>query len=304
MDKIAIINKRGVELSDEDRLDAEEFHRNRLAFCWIKDKLVFNIDKSDDRDHMHWIMEDFNVSREEFETYIRGYASIDEMILYVGSDFRCLTKNELDLIRPDFILLVKHYKEFFGIIDELDCIPLYHGVNIGRVGDIWEPIEKLCDLSLKFNENSFRADYLCGTDCMFSISNDNCDIVTAFSELDKGDYRLCFIEINNKYGIDIMVRHIYNDFEDKYDSDVRVAGKRFTFYDRYRDFKLIFSDINDSGNGLFVKISVMMNGIYDLCTLDIKNNKVYCGGEVREMLTKQKFLKMQLLDNFDFFRNR
>ena len=69
----ALINGEVRILSDKEKIDAESFHLRRLAFIWINDELFFNENPNDDRDHQHWVCEDFGITVEEFERLPRGY---------------------------------------------------------------------------------------------------------------------------------------------------------------------------------------------------------------------------------------
>ena len=67
----AIINKQQITLTEEEQRKAEEFHKSRIAFIYVDGKIQYNEDKEDDRDHMHWVMEDYGISRNDFEFHYR-----------------------------------------------------------------------------------------------------------------------------------------------------------------------------------------------------------------------------------------
>lgn len=76
-----VINGKEVELEGVEKTEAEKFHKEQIAFAMIPDgngknmqyELVFNEDSTDDRDHMHWLMDDYGITLEVFEGLVRGY---------------------------------------------------------------------------------------------------------------------------------------------------------------------------------------------------------------------------------------
>ena len=146
MDKIATINGKDIELNEVDKSDAENFHRKRIAFCYVDNIIRFNVDRNDDRDHQHWITEDYNISRDEFESLIRGYISKDSIVVYRGTDFRCVLESDLEFLKLDLGKIVSNYKKFYNSSNNV--LALYNGVKIGRVGYIWKPIDKICEVNI------------------------------------------------------------------------------------------------------------------------------------------------------------
>lgn len=134
MKKEAIINGNQVILSEEDKAAGEEFHKKRYAFAWIKGKLTFNDNLNDDRDHQHWMLEDYEVSIEEWEVSPRGYMLPDRIQLFIGSHFSKLNTSEISI--TDFNeLLFKHHERYNST-----SVTVYNGVKVGKIGDIWEPL--------------------------------------------------------------------------------------------------------------------------------------------------------------------
>ena len=58
----AIINGKQITLSDEERKAGEKFHLSRYPFAWVNNQLVFNDNTNDDRDHQHWLCEDYGLT--------------------------------------------------------------------------------------------------------------------------------------------------------------------------------------------------------------------------------------------------
>lgn len=136
----ALIKGEVVQLGIDEKEKAEKFHRERIAFAIVGDKLLINSDESDDRDHQHWLSEDFGVTVEEFEELTRGYIKTGRLQLFKGSGFECIDTSN---IRLDHILeLVKQHNKKFGKLD----IEVFSGVSIGKVGEIWEPIKNIMNI--------------------------------------------------------------------------------------------------------------------------------------------------------------
>ena len=139
----AIINKQQIMLTEEEQRKAEEFHKSRIAFIYVDGKIQYNEDKEDDRDHMHWVMEDYGISCNEFENSKRGYISNGRIFLYRGSDFAEIELSEISL-QYLVDLIDKHNQYFDG-----ETILVYSGMNIGKVGEIWKPLS--CILIIENN---------------------------------------------------------------------------------------------------------------------------------------------------------
>lgn len=133
----AIINGQTVILEDDEKEAAEKFHKKRLAFAWIHGKLTFNENLNDDRDHQHWLLEDFGISPAEWESIPRGYMLPGKIQLFIGSDFRKLDATAIP--STDFDLLRSKHYDRYGVSE----INVYNGVFVGKVGDIWKPMEHL-----------------------------------------------------------------------------------------------------------------------------------------------------------------
>ena len=142
LDKYAIISKSTVELTEEEIKGAASFHKRRIAFAFVNDECVFNTDPDDDRDHQHWICEDYGFTKEEFEKLIRGYMLPGKIFLYESSCF-----SEIDLAKmsvKDMFKLLSAYKKAY----REENVVLYNGVQIGVVGEEWPGKNKLATMIL------------------------------------------------------------------------------------------------------------------------------------------------------------
>lgn len=138
MDNKAILNKQEIELSDAEMAKASLFHRNRKAFAILDNKLVFNNKDNDDRDHQHWLKEEYGIDRDTFENIPRGYMRKDRIQLFIGSTFSPISLSDLSIDTIES-LLTRHM-ESYGYCDNL---PIYNGAHIGNIGETWEPCECL-----------------------------------------------------------------------------------------------------------------------------------------------------------------
>ena len=146
MDNKTIINKKEIELTEDEIIRASNFHKSRKAFAIIDNKVIFNNTLDDDRDHQHWLKDAFDIDIDKFEITPRGYLRPDRIQLFVGSAFSSIDTSELSIENLE-ILLDKHM-ELYGYCDK---VPVYNGVHIGKIGDIWEP-----EMCLGTYENRLR----------------------------------------------------------------------------------------------------------------------------------------------------
>lgn len=130
----ALINKEKVILSEKDRVAGENFHKKRFAFAFVNGELKFNT-AGDDRDHQHWLCEDFGLTVDEFENTPRGYMLPDRIQLFIGSDFRPLNTSLISM--SDFNTLLRTHGDRYNT----KKITVYNGVKIGKIGEVWSPLE-------------------------------------------------------------------------------------------------------------------------------------------------------------------
>lgn len=132
----ALINGEVHVLNDKERKGAEEFHKKRYSFIWINRKLTFNDNMNDDRDHQHWVCEDYGISVEEFEILPRGYILPGRIQLFIGSDFSSIPLHQIEF--DDIAHLISVYETLYPDT----AYRVFNGVKVGRVGEIWPPIDE------------------------------------------------------------------------------------------------------------------------------------------------------------------
>lgn len=111
----------------------ENFHKSRIMFALINNKL--EVSTNDARGHIDWLMEDFNISTEDFKDIPRGYIKDYKIQLYKGLAFgKILDKQVLD----ELIEKLAQY-----VTDKCDSgiYEVYNGVEVGKPGDVWKPLE-------------------------------------------------------------------------------------------------------------------------------------------------------------------
>lgn len=138
----ALIDNKVVTLTDKEVKDAANFHKKRLPFIYINNKLVFNTNFEDDRDHQHWVLEDFGIGIKEFETLNRGYMLPGRIQFFKGSTFGKIDTSQVSI--ADIRRICEVYKTYIGA----GHVVVYNGVHVGRVGEVWEPMETLLEIEL------------------------------------------------------------------------------------------------------------------------------------------------------------
>ena len=133
----AIINGKRVKLTEAERKAGENFHRMRYAFAWINGMLVFNNNENDDRDHQHWLCEDYGLTVSQWEKLNRGYMMQDRIQLFKGSKFEPINTDEIPTM--DIVKLTSIHGQRYGT----DRVVIYNGVKIGKIGEVWEPLIRL-----------------------------------------------------------------------------------------------------------------------------------------------------------------
>ncbi len=133
----ALINNKVVELTDEEKAASEKFHKSRLPFIWIDNKLIINENEDDDRDHQHWVCEDFGLTIPEFEALNRGYMIEGRIQFFRSSTFEMIDTSEISVEDFNKLLKIQHSRY------NTDKVVVCNGVHIGKVGEIWEPISVL-----------------------------------------------------------------------------------------------------------------------------------------------------------------
>jgi len=142
----ALINGNMQNLTDNEAKAAENFHSNRLAFVFLGTKMKIHFcDFGDKRDHQHWLLEDFGITPDEFEKVPRGYIKFERVQLFKGSSFEPLDLHTVSKINKlAWEEITKRYKELFGPGNA----KVFNGVHVGKIGEVWEPMETLFGLSI------------------------------------------------------------------------------------------------------------------------------------------------------------
>lgn len=117
---------------DEMYTKAAEFHKSRIAFAILSNG-EYVITKNDEREHIVWLREDYDISDEEFETLVRGYIKPGKIMFYKSSSFSPI---------KDERLLLKYIEEYIGITVlqnfKEGIYSVSNGVKIGKIGEEWE----------------------------------------------------------------------------------------------------------------------------------------------------------------------
>ena len=130
----AVINNKEVTLTAEETEAGAKFHLKRYAFVIINGQVVYNDNQNDDRDHQHWLLEDYGISIEQFEKLPRGYMMEDRIQFFVGSSFKPI--EDTKLIDSVITSLVDRHINKYGRTK----VGIYNGVRVGNIGEIWKPI--------------------------------------------------------------------------------------------------------------------------------------------------------------------
>lgn len=145
-----IINGNDVKLTEEEQTNVTKFHKSRIAFAVIEkdNDYVLAMNINDPREHRVYLKEDFNVDDEMFETLVRGYIKPGKINIYVSSHFYKVPSERInDKLLNDLLeVALNEYGEGEYIIG--------NGVNVGKPGEEWPPIEiiKKSDLRVKIKK--------------------------------------------------------------------------------------------------------------------------------------------------------
>ncbi len=146
MIKDAVINGKTVELCDTDAKAAEIFHSGRLAFAFVGHDMKLEFcNFGDARDHQHWLLDEFGVSKEQFESVPRGYVKSGRVQLFMGSGFKKIPNHKIGNIHlSQWQSIADKHREVFGT----GTVEVFNGVKIGKIGEVWEPLEKILVLNV------------------------------------------------------------------------------------------------------------------------------------------------------------
>lgn len=135
-----------------DKIAGERFHAKRTLFVWIKGALKVNTDPNDDRDHLHWVTEDYGITVEKFEELPMGYMLPGSIQLFKGRYLKELSKDEWDRIVPRLKDLLNAYKSTFNGDDFVSEVSIFNGVRVGRIGNVWPPKSTILTLEVSREE--------------------------------------------------------------------------------------------------------------------------------------------------------
>lgn len=147
--------QRGLAHSPEEKLADDAFHAKRIMFAFVDDNGNPNPDillyrAKDSRDHARWLHQRFGIDAGQFENITRGYISLMDdnscrCIIYKGIDHNPTTVTE------------KHQAAVCSLwetcFSETKILNVYTGCKIGRIGEVWEPIQDVA----QFNKDSYES---------------------------------------------------------------------------------------------------------------------------------------------------
>lgn len=113
----------------------ELFHRSRILFAIINDKLVFTMFES--RSHKDWLKETYNIDAKEFEGLVRGYMKDGEVFFYTTSEFKKIDLKHLGIDSLNHLLILS---TVYMNARNPEC---FNGLYIGEQGTKWKPIDRL-----------------------------------------------------------------------------------------------------------------------------------------------------------------
>lgn len=150
----ALINGEVVTLTEHEVLQASTFHKHRVMFAWMPNgELVVHDDPNDDRDHQHWLLEEYDISPQQFESINRGYLLPYRVQLFIGSTFSPIDPSDIKL--SDILKLVNMCADKY----KSGSVAVFNGVKVGKVGEIWEPIEGLLTVVTEYGRQELRDEF-------------------------------------------------------------------------------------------------------------------------------------------------
>ena len=117
--------------------DEQKFHKSRIMFA-VMDVLL--IQPFDERDRYTWLEQDFGWSKEVIDKTVVGYIrpvdgedGVVNIVYYAGEDFHVCPPLSSEVIDE---LLETAVGKFHPTE-----VRLWTGVTMGKVGEVWQPIE-------------------------------------------------------------------------------------------------------------------------------------------------------------------
>lgn len=115
--------------------DTELFHRSRIPFAIINNKLVFTM--YDKRGHKEWLSETYKISNEDYEDTIRGYMKDGQVFFYKTSKFIPVDLKEIGI---DTLKHIQILSMVYMNVYNPEC---FNGMHVGEPGAKWEPLKNL-----------------------------------------------------------------------------------------------------------------------------------------------------------------
>ena len=128
-----------------DKDSEKSYHKGRIAFAELPNGEVVVL-TNDTRSHIEWFSEDYNITKEEFNSLCRGYIDESNVIMYKGVEFSAIDDTDRVLKIANELCDLSFGKN------------IYDGVIRGRVGEKWRgkqlvkakftTVKLKCDLDL------------------------------------------------------------------------------------------------------------------------------------------------------------
>lgn len=120
---------------------ATDFHTNRRAFIIMPDTGLTVAPNGFSGGHMEMLIKlHYPRIRYAMDNFPRGYFMNGELCIYTGHD---MTPGAVWEIRAEqMATVIKTVPNFRRVFDVTDETPVYLGVRVGKIGDVWEKIRK------------------------------------------------------------------------------------------------------------------------------------------------------------------
>lgn len=135
---VRILKNNEIELTEQDIIAEKEFHKGRIGFAFIDNNIQLLI--NDERDHIQWLREDFGIHTiKSFDKIVRGYIRENKIYIYKTTSFVPVDKSE---ITPEMINVLYNISRLV-VQNASKVYYFYNGLEVGKIGEIWSPIETL-----------------------------------------------------------------------------------------------------------------------------------------------------------------
>lgn len=112
-----------------------DFLNNRRAFAFVNNGLVVQ-ELTDHRTCQEWLGSSMGITKDQFQSIIRGYITRDRIQFFVGSDYRFCS----EVHSGEVLSLQRVYCDTYG--DNFLLRGVFNGVRRGKEGEQWEPIRE------------------------------------------------------------------------------------------------------------------------------------------------------------------